>query len=156
MRWIMGFYCFSMFLLLFISNDNRKTYKSCLIDKNMIKIDRNDVKKIVLDDLNKHSSVVLSGSYSSGKTTCLEKIGSELGLSINHVSEVNDPLCIGRGKLPYGDTILVDEASTYEPQEFASLRSSFDKAIIATHNSDIGRKYAKYLTGIEPIIYQID
>jgi hypothetical protein len=78
-----------------------------------------------------------------------------LELSVNHVSEIDDPLGVGYGKLPSGDSILLDEVSSNMPQKIRSLEASYDRAVVATHYFNIGEAYAEYLTGKKSVVYHL-
>ena len=106
--------------------------------------------------INTNQSVLIVGSFDSGKTYFLNFLAKNFNLKINHKSEIDDPLVLGRGKLPkIGEIILGDECSRYAPRN-KMLTERYKLAIIATHHENIGKEYVKYLTGNEnPVIFYI-
>ncbi|MBT6690441.1 hypothetical protein HN903_02430 [archaeon] len=123
--------------------------------KKVISINRDNAVDVILNDLKNNEAVVISGSPGSGKTVSLEEIACALGLKVNHVGEVDNPLDVGLGKLSLGDTILLDGVSSDMPREISSLKDSYEKVVVATHYFNTGEAYAKYLTGKDSVVYHL-
>lgn len=119
----------------------------------LTKENETEILNLFQNYISNKKSILIVGSFDSGKTYFLNFLAKNLNLKVNHKIEIDDPLVLGRGKLPKDNIIIGDECSRYSPRN-NMLKNYYNIAIIATHHENIGKEYVKYLSGDEnPVIF---
>jgi hypothetical protein len=115
-----------------------------------------EISELFQNYINTNQSVLLVGSFDSGKTYFLNFLAKTLNLKVNHRSEIDDPMVVGRGKLPKIDEIIIGDECSRNPSRNNMLNNYYKLAIIATHHENIGKEYIKYLSGDEnPVVFHM-